>query len=147
MASQKRAADEAFAGSPDSYTPPETLTRPMRGGLGSALTKREQEVLELMAFGLSNKEIAHRLGLGRRTVETHINHVLGKLEVSSRTRAWRRGLTICHDSARSRSRRRTGSASPRTAPPPTSTPRSSQARFVSRRALASRNRFPRSTCR
>ncbi len=51
------------------------------------LTRREQEILELIAFGLSNKEIAQRLGLGRRTVETHINHVLGKLDVSSRTRA------------------------------------------------------------
>lgn len=53
----------------------------------ASLTKREQQVLELMAFGLSNKEIARRLSLGRRTVETHINHVLGKLDVSSRTRA------------------------------------------------------------
>jgi predicted ATPase/DNA-binding CsgD family transcriptional regulator len=52
-----------------------------------SLTRREQEVLELMAFGLTNKEIALRLRLGRRTVETHINHVLGKLDVSSRTRA------------------------------------------------------------
>jgi len=56
-------------------------------GEGTALTRREQEVLELMALGLANKEIAKRLGLGRRTVETHINHVLGKLDVSSRTRA------------------------------------------------------------
>jgi predicted ATPase/DNA-binding CsgD family transcriptional regulator len=53
----------------------------------SPLTKREQEVLELMAFGLSNKEIARRLGLGRRTVETHIDHVLGKLEAPTRTKA------------------------------------------------------------
>src|SRR5215469_15850723 len=56
-------------------------------GEGTALTRREQEVLELMALGLANKEIAKRLGLGRRTVETHINPVLGKLDVSSRTRA------------------------------------------------------------
>ncbi|MDQ6766967.1 MAG: LuxR C-terminal-related transcriptional regulator [Candidatus Eremiobacteraeota bacterium] len=51
------------------------------------LTKREQEVLELMAFGLSNKEIARRLSLGRRTVETHIDHVLSKLNAPTRTRA------------------------------------------------------------
>ena len=53
----------------------------------SPLTRREHEVLELMAFGLSNKEIARRLALGRRTVETHIDHVLGKLNVPTRTRA------------------------------------------------------------
>jgi len=51
------------------------------------LTKREREVLDLMAFGLSNKEIAQRLGLGRRTVETHIDHVLAKLNAPTRTRA------------------------------------------------------------
>src|ERR1700680_730310 len=51
------------------------------------LTKRERDVLELMAFGLSNKEIAQRLGLGRRTVETHIDHVLSKLNAPTRTRA------------------------------------------------------------
>ncbi|MBV8164021.1 MAG: hypothetical protein JOZ91_07115 [Candidatus Eremiobacteraeota bacterium] len=56
-------------------------------GEAATLTRREQEILELMALGLANKEIAQRLGLGRRTVETHINHVLGKLDVSSRTRA------------------------------------------------------------
>ncbi len=51
------------------------------------LTKREREVLELIAFGLSNKEIAQRLSLGKRTVETHIDHILGKLNAPTRTRA------------------------------------------------------------
>jgi predicted ATPase/DNA-binding CsgD family transcriptional regulator/Tfp pilus assembly protein PilF len=55
--------------------------------LSASLTKREQDVLELLAFGLSNKEIARRLSLGRRTVETHIDHVLRKLDVPTRTRA------------------------------------------------------------
>ena len=44
-------------------------------------------MLELIAFGLSNKEIARRLSLGRRTVETHIDHVLRKLDVPTRARA------------------------------------------------------------
>lgn len=52
-----------------------------------ALTKREQEVLELMALGLASKEIARRLSLSTRTVETHVNHVLHKLNAKSRTRA------------------------------------------------------------
>ena len=55
--------------------------------LVSPLTKREHEVLKLVASGLSNKEIAQRLGLGKRTVETHIEHVLGKLNAPTRTRA------------------------------------------------------------
>jgi DNA-binding CsgD family transcriptional regulator len=54
---------------------------------GSALTERETEVLSLVALGLTNKEIAQRLGLGRRTVETHVEHVLGKFNAASRTRA------------------------------------------------------------
>jgi predicted ATPase/DNA-binding CsgD family transcriptional regulator len=54
---------------------------------GLSLTKREQDVLELLAFGLTNKEIAQRLALGRRTVEWHIDHVLGKLNAPTRTRA------------------------------------------------------------
>jgi len=55
--------------------------------LFSPLTKREQEVLELMAFGLANKEIASRLSLSRRTVESHIDHVLAKLNAPTRARA------------------------------------------------------------
>lgn len=51
------------------------------------LTAREREILTLLADGLSNKEIAQRLVLSPRTVETHVERVLGKLEVGSRARA------------------------------------------------------------
>ena len=44
-------------------------------------------MLELIAFGLSNKEIAERLSLSRRTVESHIDHLLGKLNAPTRARA------------------------------------------------------------
>ncbi len=54
---------------------------------GASLTNREQEVLDLLAFGLSNKEIAQRLLLSPRTVETHIDRILGKLSAPTRTRA------------------------------------------------------------
>jgi predicted ATPase/DNA-binding CsgD family transcriptional regulator len=50
----------------------------------STLTKREQEVAELVAQGLSNKEIASRLVIALRTAETHVEHVLTKLGFSSR---------------------------------------------------------------
>jgi LuxR family transcriptional regulator, maltose regulon positive regulatory protein len=54
---------------------------------GSALTPRETEVLALLAQGLTNREMAQRLTLGTRTVETHVERILGKLGATSRTRA------------------------------------------------------------
>ena len=52
-----------------------------------ALTERETEVLRLLAQGQSNKEIAHTLTIGEKTVKTHVSSILGKLNVSSRTQA------------------------------------------------------------
>ena len=51
------------------------------------LTQREIDVLRWMAKGLSNKEIAHELGIGEKTVKTHVSNILGKLGVLSRTQA------------------------------------------------------------
>jgi len=51
------------------------------------LSTREVEVLTLMADGLSNAEIADKLFLSLRTVTSHITHVLGKLNLNSRTAA------------------------------------------------------------
>ncbi|MFC5731073.1 MULTISPECIES: ATP-binding protein [Nocardioides] len=48
------------------------------------LTRRQREVAGLLAEGLSNKEIATRLVISQRTVETHVDHVLGKLGLTSR---------------------------------------------------------------
>jgi DNA-binding CsgD family transcriptional regulator len=48
------------------------------------LTAREAEVATLVADGLTNREIMHRLGLSRRTVETHITNIRMKLDVASR---------------------------------------------------------------
>jgi DNA-binding NarL/FixJ family response regulator len=52
-----------------------------------ALTERETDVLRLLAQGQSNKEIAHALNIGEKTVKTHVSNVLGKLGVQSRTQA------------------------------------------------------------
>jgi DNA-binding NarL/FixJ family response regulator len=66
------------------------LVRRWRSGPGTAspvLTARETDVLRLIARGLPNKQIASQLGLGLRTVESHVSSLLGKLGVSSRTEA------------------------------------------------------------
>ncbi|MFC5862417.1 response regulator [Acidicapsa dinghuensis] len=51
------------------------------------LTQREQEVLEQIVRGKSNKEIGSELGVSEATVKTHINNLLGKLGVEDRTQA------------------------------------------------------------
>jgi DNA-binding NarL/FixJ family response regulator len=59
------------------------------GPVGEAanLSKRETEILELLAQGLANKEIAHRLGLSIETVRVHLKRIYDKLHVHSRTEA------------------------------------------------------------
>ena len=51
------------------------------------LTAREREVLRLLADGLSQREIADRLVISANTVGTHVEHILSKLDVHSRTHA------------------------------------------------------------
>ena len=57
-----------------------------------SLTPRESEVLQLLADGLGNREIASRLGISEHTIKFHIRSILGKLGASSRTEAVSRGL-------------------------------------------------------
>lgn len=53
----------------------------------SILTSREREILDLVAQGLSNREIAEQLFVSRYTVESHIKHIYRKLAVTKRTKA------------------------------------------------------------
>ena len=58
-----------------------------RAGLPGGLTPREVDVVVQLARGRSNPEIAHELGLSRRTVTSHLEHIYAKLGVSGRTEA------------------------------------------------------------
>ena len=60
---------------------------PARRGDGGALTPRELEVLRLVAAGRSNRQIAAELVVSEHTVARHVQNILGKLRVSSRTAA------------------------------------------------------------
>jgi non-specific serine/threonine protein kinase len=51
------------------------------------LTRREHEVTELIAGGLTNRQIAERLFIAQRTVDTHVGHILAKLGCSNRSQA------------------------------------------------------------
>jgi DNA-binding CsgD family transcriptional regulator len=51
------------------------------------LTDREEEILKLLAAGLSNKEIAQKLSLSEGTVKNHISAILAKLHANDRTQA------------------------------------------------------------
>jgi two-component system, NarL family, response regulator LiaR len=80
------------------------LNRPPEGPLTpSPLTEREVEILQLLAQGVENKQIAYRLTLREATVRTHVSNILGKLQLANRVQATlyalRTGLTSLNDDA------------------------------------------------
>jgi DNA-binding NarL/FixJ family response regulator len=61
--------------------------QPASSPLPSLLSPREQQVLELLSEGLSNRDIAERLGISRHTAKFHVNAILDKLGATTRTEA------------------------------------------------------------
>ena len=78
--------------------PTGALALPRVEVMAEALTKREKEVLQMLAAGLGNKEIAARLNISDHTAKFHVGSILGKLGVGSRAEAVavgvRRGLVL-----------------------------------------------------
>ncbi len=64
---------------------PQTQAAPREGDI--ALTRRETEILQLVAAGMSNKEIANQLTITEGTVKNHVHNALEKLHLSNRTQA------------------------------------------------------------
>ncbi|GAA3434905.1 LuxR family transcriptional regulator [Kutzneria kofuensis] len=81
-----QAVSYALGETPERATPATTTT----DTTGTSLTRRERQVAELVAEGLSNKEIAARLVIAQRTAEGHVERVLAKLGFTKRTQlaAW-----------------------------------------------------------
>ncbi len=65
-------------------------------GVTTELSKRELEVLRLIAEGISNADIAERLFISEKTVKSHVSNILSKLHLADRTQAavyaWRKGI-------------------------------------------------------
>jgi DNA-binding NarL/FixJ family response regulator len=66
---------------------PPTLVQPRHPDLIELLTNRESEVLQLLALRLTNKEIAHALGISTGTVKQHTINLFRKLHVENRREA------------------------------------------------------------
>jgi DNA-binding CsgD family transcriptional regulator len=71
-----------------------TLFRPTESRLDGLLTRREREVLELMASGATNTRIADQLVISEGTVKSHVKHILRKLHAGNRAEAVARYLQI-----------------------------------------------------
>ena len=71
----------------ESYLDPRVTTRIMRGDRGTKLTKRERDVMRLIAAGNSNKEIARKLRITERTAKFHVTSIFNKLGAENRAQA------------------------------------------------------------
>ncbi|HEX6484018.1 MAG TPA: LuxR C-terminal-related transcriptional regulator [Ktedonobacteraceae bacterium] len=84
---QGASTSEASATTPSPSSAFVPKTTPRQPSLVVSLTRREQEVLRLLAAGASNQDIAQTLVISLDTVKKHVSHLLGKLGATSRTQA------------------------------------------------------------
>jgi DNA-binding NarL/FixJ family response regulator len=68
----------------------------LREQVGAGCTRREADVVRLVAQGLNNRQVAREMFVSEATVKTHLNHILAKLSRQDRATliawAWRNGL-------------------------------------------------------
>ena len=81
-----RAIEKVAAG--DGFVDPALMPQFLAGrDQNELLTAREREILQLLADGLSNGDVAERLFISQETVKSHVRHILTKLEADTRTQA------------------------------------------------------------
>ncbi len=72
----------------EGYVDPALMPAFLSGrGRDEMLTPREREILQLLADGMSNADVATQLFISQETVKSHVRHILGKLEADTRTHA------------------------------------------------------------
>ena len=81
-----RAIEKVAAG--DGYVDPALMSSFLTGrDKDDMLTAREREILQLLADGMSNADVAGKLFISQETVKSHVRHILAKLEADTRTHA------------------------------------------------------------
>lgn len=81
-----RAIEKVAAG--ESFVDPALMPSFVQGrDGGEILTAREREILQLLADGMSNADVAEHLYISQETVKSHVRHILAKLEADTRTQA------------------------------------------------------------
>ena len=81
-----RAIEKVASG--EGYVDPALMPQFLAGrDQSEMLTPREREILQLLADGLSNGDVAERLFISQETVKSHVRHILTKLEADTRTQA------------------------------------------------------------
>jgi DNA-binding NarL/FixJ family response regulator len=80
-----RAIEKVVAG--EGYVDPALMPSFLGSRGDEMLTTREREILQLLADGMSNADVASRLFISQETVKSHVRHILTKLEADTRTHA------------------------------------------------------------
>jgi DNA-binding NarL/FixJ family response regulator len=80
-----RAIEKVAAG--EGYVDPALMPDFLSKDREDMLTTREREILQLLADGMSNADVAGRLFISQETVKSHVRHILAKLEADTRTHA------------------------------------------------------------